>query len=50
MEKARQEALRLVEEREKVKVVERLKGAEVLKMQLAQREAERLRLKEMADQ
>jgi hypothetical protein len=50
MEKARQEALRLVEEREKVKVQERLKGAEVLKMQLAQREAERLRMKEMADQ
>jgi hypothetical protein len=50
MEKARQESLRLVEEREKVKAADRLKGAEVLKMQLAQREAERLRLKEMADQ
>merc|ERR1711959_711132 len=49
MEEARQQAVRLFEEREARKQDERMRGAAIIQQQIEERERERRRLQEIAD-
>ena len=50
MEQERLKALELTEERERAKMDERLRGAAIIRMQIEQREKERIRQEELRDQ